>query len=99
MPNKPFYKSTAWQKCRQTVLIRDHYLCQECLRNGQLTPASTVHHIEPLDERPDLALDVNNLETICPACHNKEHPEKGGGKRKRRLKTKIYKAKSNPEIF
>jgi 5-methylcytosine-specific restriction protein A len=102
MPNNPFYKSTAWQKCREIVLIRDHRLCQPCLRAGRLTPANTVHHIQPLEERPDLALDIGNLESICPACHNKEHPEKGGGKPKeqqrKKRKIKFIKSKPNPEL-
>ncbi|MBM7681958.1 5-methylcytosine-specific restriction endonuclease McrA [Pullulanibacillus pueri] len=52
-----------------------------------------------MDERPDLALDINNLETICPSCHNKEHPEKGGGKRKKKMKIKVHKEMGNPDIF
>jgi 5-methylcytosine-specific restriction enzyme A len=97
----PFYKSTAWLKCREYVLIRDHFLCQPCLRKGRLTPANTVHHIVPLEEAPELALDPDNLESICPSCHNKEHPEKGGnGKKKedRKRKARIVKAKANPDI-
>jgi 5-methylcytosine-specific restriction endonuclease McrA len=35
-----------------------------------------VHHIEHLDKRPDLALDNDNLESLCADCHNREHPEK-----------------------
>jgi 5-methylcytosine-specific restriction enzyme A len=97
MSNKSFYGSAAWLKCRGIVLIRDHYLCQPCLKQGELKPANIVHHIEPIDERPDQALDPDNCETICPSCHNKEHPEKGGGKRKKRLKVQVYKAKGNQE--
>ena len=37
-----------------------------------------VHHIIPLEERPDLALDMDNLASSCDICHNQEHPEKGG---------------------
>lgn len=32
-----------------------------------------VHHIKELDLHPDLALYIDNLETICVECHNKEH--------------------------
>ncbi len=38
--------------------------------------AVMVHHIIPVEERPDLALDLNNLRSLCSECHNREHPEK-----------------------
>lgn len=46
-----------------------NWLCQECLRQGKITPATEAHHIIPLEERPDLALDVNNGEGLCRDCH------------------------------
>lgn len=98
----PFYKSTAWRKCREVVLIRDHYLCQPCLRLGRITTANTVHHIKPLEDHPELALDEDNLESICPVCHNKEHPEKGRGKKNEaqpRRRVTVVKSKGNPEIW
>ncbi|WP_085523859.1 HNH endonuclease signature motif containing protein [Tuberibacillus sp. Marseille-P3662] len=102
MPNKSFYKSKAWAKCRTYVLTRDHYLCQVCIKDGKLTPANTVHHIESLEDRPDLALDYHNLESICPTCHNKEHPEKGrrqGDKGKpKRNKLKVVRSCANREM-
>lgn len=97
---KAFYKTAAWLKCRKVILIRDHYLCQECLRNDRLTPANTVHHIIPLEEAPELALEESNLESICPTCHNRAHPEKGGGKPKptKKRRIKIVKVKANEEL-
>ncbi|WP_072330573.1 MULTISPECIES: HNH endonuclease [unclassified Paenibacillus] len=96
----PFYKSAAWLKCREAVLIRDHYLCQPCLRKQKITCAYAVHHIQSLHDRPDLALTMDNLESICAACHNKEHPEKAAGKRKEHLlkrRATILKSKANEE--
>ena len=55
------------------ALQRDHYWCQRCGRRA----ATTVHHIIPREERPALALDLDNLQSICPQCHNQLHPEKG----------------------
>jgi 5-methylcytosine-specific restriction enzyme A len=49
-----------------------------------------------------LALDPENLETICPSCHNKEHPEKGGGKKKvpeKRRKARVIQTKMNEEVW
>lgn len=97
----PFYKSAAWLKCRAFVLIRDNYLCQPCLRNKRLTPANTVHHIVSLEEAPELALDPDNLESICPSCHNKEHPEKGSGKKEpeKKRKVRVIQVQANEEVW
>lgn len=95
-----FYNTTAWKRCREIVLIRDNYLCQGCLRNGKITPANTVHHIKHLEDHPELALDIDNLESICPPCHNKEHPEKGtnDNPRQNKSKIKIIKNKANKDV-
>lgn len=71
-----FYHTTAWRKTRKIALRRDNFECQECKRQGGFSKANTVHHIEHLKDRPDLALDLDNLESLCGACHNKEHPER-----------------------
>jgi len=41
-----------------------------------LTPATEVHHIAHVDTAPELAWDLDNLISLCHACHNKQHPEK-----------------------
>jgi len=71
-----FYHTTAWRKTRKIVLRRDNFECQECKRQGKYSKATTVHHKKHLKDRPDLALDLNNLESLCNPCHNKEHPER-----------------------
>lgn len=71
-----FYRSPEWRTKRREILQRDNGECQQCKREGKFSPANTVHHIVPLLERPDLALDDDNLESLCAACHNREHPEK-----------------------
>lgn len=80
--NDPFYQSPRWRKARKMVLIRDHYLCQECKRRGLVVKGNTVHHIIERKIDPSKEYDLDNLETVCPACHNKVHPEKSGGERK-----------------
>lgn len=77
-----FYKTSKWKHKRLAVLRRDGYLCQNCKRYGRLTPATTVHHIQHLEDRPDLALDAKNLISLCAACHDKAHPEKGGTRKR-----------------
>lgn len=81
---KPFYGTTAWKKCRRAVLIRDHGMCVDCMERFKAgygtrpRKATMVHHIIPYEERPDLALNADNLVSLCADCHAKRHPEKGG---------------------
>ncbi|WP_242224492.1 HNH endonuclease [Bacillus cereus group sp. BfR-BA-01380] len=72
-----FYKSTAWVKVREQVLLRDNYLCRHCISNGKLVPADMVHHIHELKDDWLKRLDMDNLLSLCNACHNKEHGKKG----------------------
>jgi 5-methylcytosine-specific restriction protein A len=73
---KKFYKSRRWKYKRRQILKRDNHECQRCKREGKYSKATTVHHKEHLEKRPDLALVDENLESLCSACHNEEHPEK-----------------------
>ena len=73
-----FYQSKRWHKLRASVMRRDGYMCQNCKRYGRHREAQTVHHIQHLDEHPELAYDPKNLVSLCAECHNKAHPEKGG---------------------
>ena len=79
----PRYKTAKWRRARAAALDRDHYICQDCLaakqRGERIRPrtATTVHHIKPIKERPDLIYELSNLISLCDPCHNKRHPEKG----------------------
>lgn len=75
-----FYQSRKWQKLRAAILRRDKYMCRECRKYGRMREATTVHHIKHLEDFPELAYAPDNLISLCAACHNKQHPEKGGRK-------------------
>ena len=66
-----WYKKAVHRKWRQLVMQRDNWLCQECKRQGRtpIPQATEAHHIIPLEDRPDLALDVDNGEGLCWNCH------------------------------
>ena len=80
----PFYHSAAWRKVRAQRLMLDGGMCAKCMEEiaggAKIKPrrATLVHHVIPVSERPDLALDVENLQSLCDMHHNQEHPEKGG---------------------
>ena len=78
----PFYHTAAWKRLRAQALQRDGGMCQACMERMQMgvgirpRRATMVHHIIPVEERPDLALRLDNLRSLCDECHNREHPEK-----------------------
>lgn len=81
----PFYFSEEWKNARRVALWRDNGMCVRCMeryKNGGSRPrrATVVHHIKHLEEYPDMALELDNLESLCGVCHNQAHPEKGAKK-------------------
>lgn len=78
----PFYHSGAWLRVRQMALARDKHLCQECVRRVKMglqsrpRNATMVHHIKPRKEYPELALVLENLESLCNTCHERLTPER-----------------------
>lgn len=86
-----FYKSEDWLELRSDVLEEFHNECQECLKCGKVTRAECVHHVNHVKDKPALALsrkytdkhgnEKYNLVPLCNACHNMQHPEKGGAKK------------------
>ena len=78
-----FYLSKHWKKLKEEVLNEQHHECQECLKKGILTHTNTVHHINFVKTRPDLALSKTYIDlkgqtkpqliAVCEECHNKLH--------------------------
>lgn len=74
-----FYKSTDFDIAREKVLARDKYTCQFFLgkwndgihfpNSIKIVRANTVHHIISIKERPDLALDINNMISLSFEAH------------------------------
>lgn len=57
-------------------------LCEDCYKEGKVTPAEEVHHIKFLTPEnindPNITLNYDNLVALCRECHRKRH-----GKQKR----------------
>ncbi|MEQ7216754.1 HNH endonuclease signature motif containing protein [Enterococcus asini] len=70
-----FYGSSTWRQLRQSILERDHFECQWCKAEGRVTMDAIleVDHIQELKDHPELALDPDNLRTLCKDCHNRRH--------------------------
>ncbi|WP_425287874.1 HNH endonuclease [Oceanobacillus limi] len=79
-----FYNSKEWKLKREDIKKRDNYECQWCKEEGFVTVAGgldkngnevvlEVDHIKELEDHPELALEDDNLRTLCKDCHNKRH--------------------------
>ena len=73
-----FYDSMAWRRLRDTF-ISLHPLCQFCLEQNKVEPATQCHHAVPFlrgnneQERWELFLDEKNLIPLCSKCHTAVH--------------------------
>ena len=73
-----FYHWSAWRRIRQLALQRDHYLCQNCLKKGVIKTATEVHHLQPVADHPELALELSNLQSLCWQCHEQTKHQRHG---------------------
>jgi 5-methylcytosine-specific restriction protein A len=64
-----WYRTTAWARLRRQVFTRDGYTCKDC---QLVTAYPHCDHIIP--HRADKAkfFDINNLQTMCGACHGRK---------------------------
>lgn len=71
------YKGITWSKQRRKARKRDNYTCQRCgiLEEECGDKELSVHHIIPfaLWNDSEEANNLENLITLCEACHRKEH--------------------------
>ena len=72
--------SGAWQKLQARKLQEDPLCCDPFGNHDRHEPAQQVHHIEPIVERPDLALDWDNLASVCTECHGRLNAMERSGK-------------------
>lgn len=72
-----FYKSKAWQDCRDGFIRSKGGLCERCLEKGKINPAEIAHHVKELDEvnvyDPNVSLNWSNLKAVCRLCHAEIH--------------------------
>jgi 5-methylcytosine-specific restriction endonuclease McrA len=78
----PFYLTPGWRHRRRDVLKADRYECQYCKAKGFYKRAVSVHHVNPIEQFPELALEMyyidadgktkRNLMSACDKCHKEE---------------------------
>lgn len=72
-----FYKGKQWQECRRGFIAYrisiDGGMCQRCCDK----PGYIIHHKIELTPQnitdPDVALNWENLQYLCKACHDATH--------------------------
>ena len=75
------YQSADWRKARESYM-HSNPLCEECLKKGKVTPATSVHHIKSPFKNGEvnrfLLLDNENLMSVCHECHADIHNRQEG---------------------
>ena len=70
----PFYKTARWLHFRAWILERFPLCADPFLyhaEDGQTVSATDVHHIQPRRKRPDLELELENMQALCKSCHSR----------------------------
>lgn len=74
-PNSNARYGRRWREIRQRF-VSENPLCEECAKEGRLTPAEEVHHIIPMSHGG--THDWNNLMALCKSCHSRITAKDGG---------------------
>ena len=72
-----FYKTKAWQDCRNGYVKSKRGLCERCAERGLIVPGEIVHHIIELTpdniNNPAVTMGFDNLQLLCRECHAEVH--------------------------
>lgn len=72
---KGFYKSKAWRDVSRLYMTSKNYVCERCGGVGVI--CHHKKHITPWNlNDQEITLNMDNLECLCQACHNREHSVK-----------------------
>jgi len=66
-----------WRKARKRYLT-ENPLCMECERDGKLTAANVVDHIEAHKGNMTLFWDESNWQSLCKTCHDSKTAREDG---------------------
>lgn len=64
----PFYLTVQWRKFRAWYISR-HPICEQCEKEGRLTPAMMVDHILEISDGGALTSE-ENAQALCHKCHS-----------------------------
>lgn len=64
-----FYSSSVWRELRYMALKTQGAACQCCGSTPRDGAVLHVDHVEPIYKRPDLKLQLSNLQILCADCN------------------------------
>ena len=67
----PFYDTPAWRKLRKVIIMKKP-LCEACKKEGIITAAKIIDHNKPKEIFPELALEEENMNSLCEGHHSKK---------------------------
>lgn len=59
-----------WTRIRDAYKSKAHGQCEECRRRGYLTVCDVIDHMIPIEDAPELRLEMSNLDALCHRHHN-----------------------------
>ena len=79
----PWSDSVRWRKERISFLS-DNPLCNECIKDGLVEPATIVDHITnisslPIGKRQEMFWNQNNWQPLCKSCHDSKSGRESHG--------------------
>lgn len=77
-----FYASKRWRDLRNVLIIQRHGICDRCgLDCSTDTSQLIAHHKKHLTDEtlkdPNIAVNPDNIEILCPHCHALQHADRG----------------------
>lgn len=93
------YHSRTWQLMQLAVKSRAQYIDEYVMYyEKRMTAGRIAHHIIPVDERPDLALNPQNLVYVSDKTHKLIHDAyKKGGKEKAAMQARLARIRMKKE--
>lgn len=76
-PYRDLYGSKKWENT-SIAWRKKHPLCAVCEKEGRVTPASEVDHVEPHRGDSVKFFDNNNIQSICRECHQEKTRKERG---------------------
>jgi 5-methylcytosine-specific restriction endonuclease McrA len=63
------YSTARWQHLRRQKL-QQNPLCEACMQDGRVEPATDVDHRKPINAGGDPFPPLDGLASLCASCHN-----------------------------
>ena len=64
------YGTAEWAEFRRKVCERDGHKCRRCGESTTRKRGMHVHHIKPVEQYPELIMDMDNAALLCKKCHD-----------------------------